>query len=220
MNCRRCALARARESLNDSRLHAPFDAFVARRYVDNFVNVNAGQQIVRLNDLHRLLVVANVPEILAATGNEEQLADLYATFDFAGERRFPLELHENRGEADPVAQTYEVSMLMERPESPNVLPGMTATVHIEMRQVGSDEATVFVPADALVSDPQGNFFVWLFDPETLYVERRNVSAGAPGSAGVPIQRGLVDGDMIVATGAAQLREGMQVRILGEPISAL
>ncbi len=215
----RVRLDKARESLADSRLTAPFDAYVARRYVDNFVNVRSGEKIARLYDPDRLLVVANIPEYLLATVDNEQVLGIDALFEFAPGERFPVTPYENRGEADPVAQTYEVSMALTRPAEWNILPGMTATV---VARVRDREASVvsYVPTSALVGDAEETFFVWLYDPETQLVEKRSVTVGAPQGAGVPVLSGLSGGDMIVATGASQLQAGMRVRPLGEPGSEL
>lgn len=209
-------LEKAEESLRDAQILAPFDAYVARRYVDNFVNVSVGQKIVRLNDLHRLLVVASVPEALAATGNQEQVLDMYAVFDFLPDERFALALHEIRGEADAVAQTYETAMIMERPSQWNILPGMTASVIVEMQAL-DESPSVFLPSSTLVGDAQGGFHVWVYDADTQELERRRVFVGAPQAHGIPVLAGIGDGEMIVATGASQLQEGMRIRPLGEPV---
>ena len=97
-------LDKAREQLADSRIVAPFDAFVSERYVDNHANVERGTRIARLLDLNRILVVANIPEALLATGDEEQLVSMAAEFDFIPGHTFPLDLYENKAEADTVAQ--------------------------------------------------------------------------------------------------------------------
>jgi RND family efflux transporter MFP subunit len=216
----RVRLEKARAQLADARLTAPFEAFVARRYVDNFVTVRAGEKIVRLNDPNRLLVVANVPEGLYATATEDQVLNIYAQFDFVPGVQFPLETFENRGEADPLAQTYEVSLVMERPEQWNILPGMTASVVVRLKDPATRAANLLIPTSALVNDGNDQFHVWLFDPQTQAVSRRAVTVGVPVSKGIPVTSGLQDGDMIVATGASQLTAGMQVRMLGEATSRL
>ncbi|MBT7370160.1 MAG: efflux RND transporter periplasmic adaptor subunit, partial [Gammaproteobacteria bacterium] len=60
-------LSRAKEQLEDSQIHAPFKAYVSRRYFDRHVNVRPGEPIVRLHDLTSLQVVINIPEYLLAT---------------------------------------------------------------------------------------------------------------------------------------------------------
>ena len=211
----RVRLDQARESLADSRLEAPFDAYVSRRYLDNFVYVSAGQPIARLSDHSRLLVVANIPEGLRATATQDQVVRIFARFDFATDAEFDLTFHETRGEADAVAQTYEVSFSMSVPEAYTILPGMTATVVVELRDQKGSSATL-IPTSALVAGADDRFYVWVYDPETQGVSRRSVDVATPLLAGVPVRAGLKDGDMIVATGASQLSEGMRVRPLGEP----
>ncbi|MDP6374317.1 MAG: efflux RND transporter periplasmic adaptor subunit [Pseudomonadales bacterium] len=214
----RVRLERARESLADSRITAPFDAYVAQRYVDNFVNVQIGMRIARLNDLHQLLVVANIPEQLLATVTIEEVVSLEAEFPFIPGERFTLTPFENRGEADALAQTYEVSFAMQTPQRFTVLPGMTATVHSTLRK-GANEVIVHLPASALVSASDKTFYVWLYDSVSQGVTRRRVEVAAPTENGIPVLSGLEDGEMVVATGASRLQEGMRVRTLGEPVRA-
>lgn len=201
-------LAQRRESLAKSRITAPFDAHVARRYVDNFVQVGAKDEVVRLNDLHELQVVAGVPEQLLVTVGTEQVVSIDAIFPFAPEQRFPLAFRENRGEADAVAQTYEVSFTMQRPAEYNILPGMTAAVRVALR---SAAAAAWIPASALVSGPDKGFFVWLHDPQTQAVRKQAVQVGPPAAHGVPVTAGLKGGEWVVSTGANQLQEGMRIR---------
>ena len=220
-------LDRAKQSLRDSRLIAPFDAYIARRYVDRFVKVAVGQSIVKLNDLNTLLIVANIPENLLATANEEQIVSLSAEFDFAKDQAFPLTVHENRGEADSVSQTYEVSFAMQSPAELNILPGMTATVKVLLDDQTTGEANSsvrrvgnLIPASALVAAGDGSSYVWIFDAQTQIVTKRVVELGMPKQAGIEILSGLAQGDMIVATGAAQLQDGMRIAVLGEPNSLI
>ena len=205
-------LRQARERLDDSKLFAPFDAYVARRFVDNYTNISIGTRIARLHDLNKLLVVASVPETIVARVSADQLVDLHARFDFLPEHQFPLTVYENRGEADGVAQTYEVSLMMDNPPQWNILPGMTATVHVLVREPVA-QSVVFVPASALVAAEDKSFFVWLYHDEERPVERRVVKTGIPTSAGVPVREGLKGGERVVASGAASVQEGMRVRPL-------
>ncbi len=213
-------LDKAREMLADARLVAPFDALVARRYVDNFVTIRAGEKIVRLHDPGQLVVVANVPENLYATAAAEQVLDLQAEFDFAPGVQFPLKLYENGGEAEQLAQTYEVSLIMERPQKWNVLPGMTATVRVRLKDSTAAARGLLVPTSALVSEGSERFHVWVYQPADGAVQRRAVTVGLPQGAGIPVIDGLEAGEMVVATGASQLSAGMRVRVLGDITSQL
>ncbi len=204
-------LEQRREALSKSRLVAPFDAHVARRYLDNFVQISSEDPVVRLNDLGELLVVAGIPEQLLVRVDSDQVVGLAAVFPFAPGRAFPLTYRENRGEADAVAQTYELSLAMQRPPEFNVLPGMTAAVRVTLSPPADAAHVVRLPASALVSDPNKQFFVWLFNSETQGISKRGVRVGTPDAGGIPVLSGLDGGEIIVAAGANQLREGMRVR---------
>jgi len=202
-------LAQARKRQADARIVAPFDAYVTRRYVDNRTRVRDGEPIARLMDLTELKVVVSVPEELMATvllnGRRPSAA---ARFDFLPEASFPLRYLDHVGEANPVAQTFDVTFVMKPPEGLNILPGMTAAVRLE-RGTGSGTGLA-IPASALVSDAEGGFFVWVVDPETWAVSRRTVRPGSPLPHGIAIEHGLADGDLIVAAGATQLQPGMRI----------
>ena len=210
-------LEQRREALAKSRISAPFDAYVARRHLDNHVQVSATDPVVRLNDLRELQVVAGVPEQLMMSVNTEQILRLEAVFPFAPGRRFPLTFRENHGDADAVAQTYEVSFSMRRPEDFNVLPGMTASVRVVLRPAAGTPNHVRLPISALVSGPDKRFFVWLFDQGAHTVSQRFVQVGTPDPRGVPVLSGLDGGELVVAAGGGQLRAGMRVRPL-EPVA--
>jgi len=208
-------LSQARKQLADSRINAPFDAYVARRYVDNRTKVRVGDRIARLSDLNELKVVASIREELVATVTPERVLSITARFDFLPDRQFPLTFRERSGEANPVAQTYEVTFSMVRPADANLLPGMTAQVRVELRADDPNEGVV-IPTTALLSEPDGRFFVWVFDPESGRVRRRAVTVTEPLSQGVGIAEGLEDQELVVAAGASQLQDGMQVHPFGEP----
>jgi RND family efflux transporter MFP subunit len=204
-------LNKAKEQLSDTRIYAPFDAYVSRKYFDSFVNVAPGTPIVKLHDLTKLQVIMNIPENLIATVGAEDLLRAWVEFSFAPGKRFELTYYENRGEAESLAQTYEVSFVMENPEGLNLLPGMTASAKIEMKRTG--DGTILLPSSSLMPTPDNKLAVWIFDPETQFVSRRVIESGAPTQSGVPVTNGLKVGEQIVVAGGSQLQEGMKVRPL-------
>jgi RND family efflux transporter MFP subunit len=212
-------LSQAQKQLKDSRIVAPFDAFVARRYVDNRSKVRVGDRVARLSDLNELKVVASIREQLVATVTPERVVALTARFDFLPDREFPLIFRERSGEANPVAQTYEVTFTMVPPTDINLLPGMTATIRVELQASETDDGIV-IPTTALLSEPDGQFFVWVFDPDSSRVQRRAVTVADPREGGISVTSGLTDKELVVAAGASQLQDGMQVHKLGEPDTRL
>ena len=207
----RVRLQQARQKLADATLRAPFDGVIAQRFVDQFVNVNVAQPILRLHAGNELYVVANAPEDLTATVTPDEVERVYATFSFAGDTQFPLEVRENRGEADRIAQTVEVSFAMERSSDWNVLPGMTATVHVVFAD--SAHRGVVLPLAAVVPDAEQSLFVWVVNPATQEVSQRYIDVAETKPEGVVVTSGLNSGEQVVTTGAVTLRAGMRVRPL-------
>jgi RND family efflux transporter MFP subunit len=207
----RVRLNKAKERLSDTRIYAPFVAYVSRRYFDTFVNVTSGTPIVKLHDLTKLQVIMNIPENLIATGSADEIHRSWVEFSFAPGRQFEMSYYENRGDAESLAQTYEVSFVMDNPEDLNLLPGMTASATIEMKK--TDDASILLPSSSLVPTPENKLAVWIFDPVTKIVSRRVIESGAPTQSGVPVTAGLQPGEQVVVAGGSQLQEGMQVRPL-------
>jgi multidrug efflux pump subunit AcrA (membrane-fusion protein) len=99
---------------------------------------------------------------------------------------------------------------MDAPTSFTVLPGMTATVLLDLSQVVDYESVKWVPARAVQADSVLDPRVWLLDPATMTVSSRPVSIGRMSGSMIEITGGLAGGEEIVAVGAPYLAEGMRV----------
>ena len=177
--------------------------------MDTFVNVRPGSPIVKLLDLKKFQVVMNIPENLVATAGTGQILRAWVEFSFSPGRQFEVSYYENRGEAESLAQTYEVSFVMDNPEELNLLPGMTASAKIELKDTG--DSAILLPSSAIVPTPNNQLAVWVFDPKTQTVSRREIKLGTPTQAGVPVTSGIKVSEQIVVAGGSQLQEGMKVR---------
>ncbi len=202
----------AQNALKDTYLKAPFDGIVAKRYVQNFEEVQAKQPIVFFQDISKIEVLVDAPETVVATIRRGEAIESTATFAVAPDKPFPLELKEFSTEADPQTQTYQVVLVMDRPEDINILPGMTATV-TGTRSAKTDAAQrIVIPAIAVMEDPQEKAFVWVLK-EDMTVHKTMVTVGEmTGSDDIIVLDGLTDGERIVTSGITKLQEGMTVRI--------
>jgi multidrug efflux pump subunit AcrA (membrane-fusion protein) len=77
-----------------------------------------------------------------------------------------------------------------------------------------DEGLVVLPLTALVRDGEAAF-VWVVDPKSSRVQRRDVRLGEFREDGATIVSGLAAGDVVVSAGVHKLRAGEPVR-LGAP----
>ena len=208
-------LNQTREALAKSTLRAPFDAYVAQRMMDNHTNVQAAMPIVRLLDLQKLHLQTSVPEALLANLTATDFSKATATFSFIPGKSFPVTYLEHRGEADNVAQTYDVTFALDPPEGYNLLPGMTANVLLEFDQPDAMPLQIDVPASAIVTDAERNLAVWVLDQQSNKVWRQTVTAEpAPGGL-LRVTEGLSGGELIVTTGTNLLQPGMSIVALDE-----
>lgn len=208
-------LRQAEKDLSDTELHAPFSGRIAEVYVDNFENVQARQQILRLQDLSRLDVVVNVPEQDLAKLNPGQLqlgvpAGEVVFSALPGER-FPVTVREFRTRADPETQTYRVTLSLPAPPGRQILPGMSATLY-PPDMTRSTRQIFRVPATAVVADSAGQAQVFVVDIDNMVARRQGVLLGQPTGDTIEILDGLAPGDAIITAGATQLSDGSPIRL--------
>jgi RND family efflux transporter MFP subunit len=166
----------------------------------------AGQPVLRLAHDGQKEIVVSVPEAQVARlrPGQDVLAFLWADPG----NRFPGRVREIAGGADAVTRTFAVRVSIPRaPE--NARLGMSATVALAGAR---DEGLVVVPLTALVRDGEAAF-VWVVDPKTSRVGRRDVRVGEFREDGATIVSGLARGDVVVSAGVHKLRAGEPVRVV-------
>ncbi len=200
----------AKNALCDTTLTAPFDGLIAKRYVENYYKVKAKEPIVSLQDISKIEIVVNVPELVMAAIRERSAGKSFATFQAIPGKKFPLAVKEYSTQADPATQTYEVVFQMDQPEEADILPGMTATVLAEFKN--SKGANIIVPALAVLDAPGNRPYVWVLDKKAGVVHKRFVKVGSlKDSCCIKITSGLKPGETIVVAGVTKLSDGMRVR---------
>jgi len=218
-------LKKTQKALDDTTLKAPFSGEIARKIADNFQNVQAKEVILLLQDISSLEIDVTVPEqdfALATPGitldQRTALAKPEIVVSTFPGRRFPARFESVSTTADPVTRTYAVTFAFDNPADLNVLPGMTAKVILHLSKGKLAEVGVsgfMVPVAAVAADDQGNAFAWRIDPDSMRVSRVAVELGQMAGDQVRVLSGLDGGDRIATAGVHHLREGMQVRPLGE-----
>lgn len=210
-------LKKSQDVLADTSLRAPFSGVVAKRFVENYTEVRAKDPIVSLQDISKVEVLISVPERMAAdVKNDQKKQQVVAEFVTAPGKQFPLKLKEFATQADPQTQTYQVTMVMDQPSSVNILPGMTATVRTLAPEKGAADATLVLPTIAVVGTPESGSYVWVVDPQTNQVAKREVQTGNfIGNDRIEALQGVQTGETVAVSGVTQLREGMEIRPVAE-----
>ena len=219
LNAAKASTTAVRDSLRDTELRAPFDGVIVDRMVESFQDVTAKQTIFILQDISMLEIVFNVPEndviwaSKAASANSgSNPASVRAKFDAIPDRSFPLTMKEFVLQADRSTNTFPITAVMPQQEGVMLLPGMNATVEVELSDDTEGGERVFtVPQTAVVTSGDQTY-VWRCDDNV--VKRVSVTQSTPHNNGfIEISSGqLRDGNVIVVAGAHLLHEGQRVRM--------
>lgn len=199
----------ATDNLSDATLKAPFDGIIARRDIENFTNVQAGQSIALLQGLDVVHLAFDIPspDVTELTRNGPDQISNMVVFDALPDQVFEAEIVEFSVQADSATQTYRGRVAVTVPEGEFILPGMVANV---VTSTAGSVAQVFAPVAAIAAEPSGDTFVWLLD-DNGKVSQQAVSLGEAKGDSVAVTQGLDAGDTIVSAGVSQILDGMTVR---------
>ena len=213
----RSAVERGTDNLSYTSLRAPFDGVVVEKFVDQFEDVQAKQQIIRVLDTRSIEFTVQIPETLMEHVDEVRKAGAFVVFDTYPGVEVPAKVKEVGKEASKTTRTYPVTLIMEQPADFKILPGMagkakgdraaTAEVAMEAGMVGFE-----IPITATFSDQAKQTFVWVVNPSNNQVSKRAVEIINLTENGAMVT-GLESGEVIATAGANMLVEGQQVRIL-------
>ncbi len=206
------AVKSAKNQLDYATMTAPFDGEVAARFVDNFQTVQAKQPVFRLLNTTQIEITIQVPETLITL--VPQVKKVSCHFDaFPGKEFFGKVTKVSR-EASQTTRTYPVTIEIDQPDDIQILPGMAATVR--NHPVESDDDVpeeLIVPTNALFTPSDSpQTFVWIVDPNTSKVARREIETGGLTPVGITVSDGLTSGDLVVISGVNSLRDGQEVKL--------
>ena len=202
---------KAAKALDDAELKAPFTGTVARRYVENFQDVQAKQAIISLQDNSQLEVVVNVSETLVSRRNTDDSLQMTARFEAFPNEQFELFVKEFSTEADSKTQTFEIVLGMKDVKGVALLPGMTAKVFVKKISTIEESDIYLVPMHAVVADDDENAFVWVVNESSNTVTKKLVALGDLRGKDSIEAIGLASGDVVVIGGVTKMREGKVIR---------
>ncbi|MCT4553880.1 MAG: efflux RND transporter periplasmic adaptor subunit [Pelagimonas sp.] len=199
----------ARDNLDDATLTAPFDGIIARRDIEAFSNIQAGQSVALLQGLSVVHLAFDIPgpDVTQLSVNGPEAITNTATFAALPGQVFETEIVEFSVQADQATQTYRGRVSVAVPEGAVILPGMIAEITTSTPIAGS---RIEVPLSAVSALPDGAPFVWLVS-ETRRVTAHPVVLGEAAATGITVLQGLSTGDMVVSAGVSQLVEGQEIR---------
>ncbi|UTW55648.1 efflux RND transporter periplasmic adaptor subunit [Kordiimonas sp. SCSIO 12610] len=202
----------AQKAHEDTVLRSPFEGSIAAVHVVNFESITAQTPIITLQTMGAAEAKVQIPATLVANSGRIEILENTITLDAAPDQAIPTHISERARQADPRTQTFEMAFAFNPPEGLNILPGMTGHVDGVLRVVSETGGTerMEIPVHAILAKG-GKTFVWVVNPETMTVSKREVITSTDFGETLRIESGLEAGEQIVGAGAAFLHDGMQVR---------
>lgn len=210
----------AQNAVVDTKLRAPFDAFIDQKLVDNFERVRVGETIVTLIDLSAIEVRFSVPEALAI--HFRQFENFTVSFDLYRDIPFVADLKEI-GKKSEGSAGIPVILVLRHKNTPDsvekIVPGMACSIKVNVKETPEEaeiEVTEFsIPTSAIYAQPDSDQkFVFVLNGENMTVKKTEVTLGTLVSTNlIWVLDGLKRGDILVTAGANVLQDGQEVKYL-------
>ncbi len=211
----KAALDRAELDLSYTGLRAPFGGTVVATYVENFEEVRAQQQVLRLLDASRVEMVVDAPESLISL--VDQVGDIFVVFDAFPDVTISAEIKEVGTEASETTRTYPITLIMDQPPGVQILPGMSGRAMGEAKPGATGIPTgLIIPVSAVFTKgEEARSHVWVIDDQLGTAAQREIETGELTSRGIYVVNGLSPGEWVATAGVHTIREGQKLRILEE-----
>ena len=202
-----------RAMIRKKEVRAPFDGQLGIRQVNIGQMINAGQQVVQLQDLDAVYVDFALPQQRLSqitTG-----LDVQVTTDAIADRQFNGKLTAINPAVDIVTRNVTLQAKLENHDHA-LRPGMFAKVDLVLPQKGR---ALIIPGSAVSYAPFGDS-VFVIEKkkdektgeETQVIRQQFVRIGEARGDFVSVTTGLKAGEIVVGTGVFKLRNGMAVTI--------
>ncbi len=201
-------LEMARQQVEYCTLKAPVSGSLASVPVEIHQTISAGQTVADLSSGEGLELEVGIPESLI--GQIEMNAQAVIRFEAIPKALFNGVVSEVGIEAGG-SSVYPIKVRLEAMDA-RIRMGMVGEATFSFKAAGGTEATL-IPSVAVVPSPDGRRFVWVVDPATTTVARREIQIGALTSEGLEVLEGLKPGEHIVIRGVNRIEEGKRVRLL-------
>jgi RND family efflux transporter MFP subunit len=194
-------------NLANTIISSPVSGFIGKRALDAGAWVTPNSSFLSVVDIGIVRLVANIVEKDLRRISQGIKADV-AVDAFPGET-FQGHIAHVAPVLDPATRTAQIEVEIENPQF-RLKPGMYAKVDFTVEH---KENTLVVPANAIV-DLNGQKGVFLPD-EGDVAKFKPVTLGMVNPSQVEVANGLAEGQRVVTTGAAALREGDRIVLLGQ-----
>jgi RND family efflux transporter MFP subunit len=194
-------------NLSNTELTSPVSGFIAKRVLDPGAWVTPNSAFLSVVDISIVRLVANIIEKDLRRINQGMKTSVIVDA-FPGEK-FDGRIARVAPVLDPATRTASIEVEIDNPQF-RLKPGMYATVTFTVEH---KENVLVVPTNAIV-DVSGKKGVFLA-AENNVAKFHAVSVGMIETQQVEVVQGLDEGTRVITTGAAALREGDRIVLLGQ-----
>jgi RND family efflux transporter MFP subunit len=194
-------------NLANTVITSPVSGFVGKRALDPGAWVTPNSALISVVDIGIVRLVANIVEKDLRRIAQGIKADV--SVDAFPDEKFEGRIAHVAPVLDPATRTAQIEVDINN-ASFRLKPGMYARVDFTVEK---KENTLVVPANAIV-DLNGQKGVFMPD-EGDVAKFTPVTVGMTSPSQVEVSKGLSEGTKVVTTGAAALREGDRILLLGE-----
>ncbi|PID28719.1 MAG: efflux transporter periplasmic adaptor subunit [Candidatus Cloacimonadota bacterium] len=197
------------EQIKFGYIYSPASGTIASVNSEVDENVSPGQVIATLNAGKTMEISLGLPESFINNISENMPVDIKFTALKEGE--FKGKVKEISPSIDNNTATYPVKISVINPSN-KIKSGMAANVTFLFDNNKEDNNKLFVPANAVGEDINGNFvFLLKGDKDIVTVKKKKVTIGKLTTSGFEIKEGLNKGDKIAVAGLQTLLDGQKVR---------
>lgn len=198
----------ATNELEDSRLVAPFNGYVADVYIEKYQDVKASQPVLTLADIDQLKIEVYVPQDIAFHSRKLQEATL--RFDAIPGKTYQAKIVEISKNTTSNNLSYLLTALLPNNDG-ELLSGMSGKIFFCLPDT-ENSLSVKIPQTALCHRPTEGDYVWVID-ETNRANKRKVESGdlLPGGF-VCITGGLKKNETVATSGLRFLSDGTRVEL--------
>jgi len=184
-----------------TKVRAPFEGVVTKRFVDVGAHVSVGMKLFELADIDPLLVCMYLPENEIAGIKPGQT--IYINPDSDPGRTLTGRIARISPEVDDKTGTVKVTAEV----SGDAMPGSFVRIKIV---TATHPRSLAVPRKGLVSDT-GEFFVFVAESDT--VRKTPVQIGFQDEGFAEVLDGLEPGDSVVVVGQGALKHGSRIKVI-------
>lgn len=200
-------LENAKNTLNDTKILAPYDGYIDKKIVEVGAVVPEGGPVISFisNKITDISVNASLKDV-----ENIKNAKNIVFKDNSSEKIYPLEIKNIAQNPDSINLTYPVTFTFSNLDrNEKFLSGQTGIVTVTVKNDGNQK--ILIPLVALFEDNGSN----------VYLFKNGVAIKTPVEIGelrekdkISIVKGLKSGDKVIVAGVSKLTDGEKVKILG------